>query len=265
MLVSDIARIFDALGWFSPAVVKVKILLQRLWEEGLNQDDPAPQGILQVWKRWRQEQPCLLDKIIPRYYYPKNVCVASQELHGFSDALEHAYAAVVYLRMTDTKRMVHVSLVMSKTKFAPIKRLTIPLLELCGVLLLSKLLTHIEEVLRMSVDSIVAWTDSMVVLSWLVGNPCRLKAYIGNRVAQIIDRMPSVQWRHVLGMDNPADCASRGLYPSDLLHHQLWWNGPSWLLLQSSDWPINPPPPRLQIVLNYWVRQQVISSLLLVA
>ena len=66
----------------------------------------------------------------------------------------------------------------------------------------------------MSVDSIVAWTDSMVVLSWLVCNPRRLKAYIGNRVAQIIDRIPSVQWRHVSGMDKPADSASRGLYPS---------------------------------------------------
>lgn len=239
MLVSDIARVFDALGWFSPAVVKVKILLQRLWEEGLDWDDPAPQGILEVWERWRQELPCLLDKIIPRYYYPKNVFIASQELHGFSDASEHAYAAVVYLRMTDNKGRVHVSLVMSKTKVAPIKRLTIPRLELCGALLLSKLLTYIKDDLSLSVDSIVAWTDSMIVLSWLVGNPRRFKAYVGNRVAQIIDQIPSDQWRHVSGVDKPADCASRGLYPSDLIHHQLWWNGPSWLSLQSSEWPSN--------------------------
>ena len=32
MLVSDIAKTFDVLGWFSPTVVKVKILLQQLWE-----------------------------------------------------------------------------------------------------------------------------------------------------------------------------------------------------------------------------------------
>ena len=52
------------------------------------------------------------------------------------------------------------------------------------------------------------------------------------------------------GMDNPADCASRGLYPSDLIHHQLWWNGPPWLLLQSSDWPNNPPPSDSVELLN---------------
>ena len=42
VLVSDIARIFDILGWFSSAVIKVKVLLQRLWEEGIDWDDPAP-------------------------------------------------------------------------------------------------------------------------------------------------------------------------------------------------------------------------------
>ena len=34
-LVSDIAKIFDALGWFAPAVISMKILLQRVWEEGV--------------------------------------------------------------------------------------------------------------------------------------------------------------------------------------------------------------------------------------
>lgn len=29
---------------------------------------------------------------------------------------------------------------------------------------------------------------------------------------------------------NPADCASRGLQPSELIGHKLWWHGPEWLL-----------------------------------
>ena len=33
-LISGIARILDVLGWFSPAVLKVKILYQRLWVLG---------------------------------------------------------------------------------------------------------------------------------------------------------------------------------------------------------------------------------------
>ena len=50
----------------------------------------------------------------------------STEIHGFSDASELAYAAVVYLRITDASNQVHISLVMSKSRVAPIKRLTIP-------------------------------------------------------------------------------------------------------------------------------------------
>lgn len=57
----------------------------------------------------------------------------SMQLHGtgFCDASENAYAGVVYLRTGD----VEVSLVSSKTQVAPIKRLTIPRLELCGAYL----------------------------------------------------------------------------------------------------------------------------------
>ena len=36
--------------------------------------------------------------------------------------------------------------------------------------------------------------------------------------------------------ENPADCASRGLFPTELLQHSLWMNGPEWLKLQSSAW-----------------------------
>ena len=35
-------------------------------------------------------------------------------------------------------------------------------------------------------------------------------------------------------MENPADCASRGLFPSELLAHDLWWNGPEWLCSSQS-------------------------------
>ena len=51
-LISGIARIFDVLGWFSPAVIKVKILYQRLWEQKVDWDDPIPSSVLSVWERW---------------------------------------------------------------------------------------------------------------------------------------------------------------------------------------------------------------------
>ena len=102
---------------------------------------------------------------IPRCYYPKQSRIQSVQLHGFSDASEGAYSGVVYLRMVDSLQCVYTSLVTSKTKVAPMKRLSIPRLELCGARLLAQLLYHVQEVFHLPVDSVYAWTDRMIVLS----------------------------------------------------------------------------------------------------
>lgn len=84
--------------------------------------------------------------------------------------------------MVDTDGKVHVSLITSKTRVAPIKRLTIPRLELCGAQLLANLLHYIQGVLHVSPGDLFAWTDSTIVLAWLTGNPRRFKTYVGNRI-----------------------------------------------------------------------------------
>ena len=70
---------------------------------------------------------------------------------------------------------------------------------------------------------------STIVLSWLDGSPKRFKTYVGNRLTTILSHLPSSTWHHVPTQDNPADCASRGLSPPELVTHSLWWDGPSWL------------------------------------
>ena len=236
-LVSDIAKTFDVMGWFAPTIIAMKILLQRLWGRKLNWDEPVPQDICNSWIRWRSELMSLATKSIPRCYFPKAVQVSSTELHGFSDASEDAYSGVVYLRFVDSQGCVHVSLVISKTRVAPIKRLSIPRLELCGAHLLADLLRHTRKVFNLSTSQLFAWTDSTIVLNWLDGNPRRFKTFVGNRVSSILDSVPPNQWNHVAGAENPADCASRGISPSELLEHNLWWKGPPWLHLSPDHWP----------------------------
>ena len=206
-MISGVARIFDVLGWFSPAVIKVKILYQRLREQKLDWDDPIPSSVLSVWERWQSKLPQPTEKMISHATTPKEVTIVSVQLHGFSDASKEAYTATVYLRMTDTEDNIHTSLVTSKTKVSPIKKLTIPHLELYGALLLSRLLSHVKEVFEVPTCHVYTWTDSTIVLCWLSVKPKRFKTFVGNRVATIID-IPPDRWRHVAGTENPVDCSS---------------------------------------------------------
>ena len=75
------------------------------------------------------------------------------------------------------------------------------------------------------------------MLNWLVGNPRRFKTYVGNRVSSIVELIPPDRWNHVNGLENPAECASRGLFPSELLNFTLWWDGLKWLRLHPEEWP----------------------------
>lgn len=62
LLVSDVAKTFDVLGWFSPSTIKAKILLQRLWEQRVDWDDSVPSSIQEAWLHWRSELHLLSEK-----------------------------------------------------------------------------------------------------------------------------------------------------------------------------------------------------------
>ena len=98
---SDIAKTFNALGWYSPMIVKAMILLQMLWSEKINWDDPVYKALLEEWFQWRSELHLLSSHDIPRCYYPKQATITSMQLHGFSDASERAHSGVVCLWMED--------------------------------------------------------------------------------------------------------------------------------------------------------------------
>ena len=236
VLVSNIARLFDVLGWCSPTVILMKIMLQRLWESNLTWDEPVPEQIEGAWNRWHRELPTLKNFQMPRSYFPKDFSAKTVQLHGFCDASEAAYSGVVYVRAEDEQNNVHTSLVLAKTKVAPLKRLSIPRLELCGAVILAKLLHHVAKILEIPYSDVFAWTDSLVTLGWLQGSPRRFLPFVGNRVAEITEAIPVACWRHVKGINNPADCASRGMFPAELVEHTLWREGPQWLRGTGKNW-----------------------------
>jgi hypothetical protein len=73
-------------------------------------------------------------------------------------------------------------------------------------------------------------------------HPSMWQTFTANHVTQIQINLPVCVWRHVPGVQNPADCSSRGITSDELRNHLLWWNGPDWLQSVSAfDKDINVP------------------------
>lgn len=173
---------------------------------------------------------------VPRCYFNNRKKSKNIELHGFSDASERAYAAVVYLRVLYEDDTVDVKLIASKARVAPCTKQSIPRLELLGALILARLVDTIKNILPFEEVEEFYWVDSMVVLHW-IRNERSWKQYIQNRVNEIRSLTNASSWHFCPGMLNPADNPSRGMSGNDLVASNTWWSGPEFLCQSEETWP----------------------------
>ena len=148
------------------------------------------------------------------------------------DASAKAYGTTIYLHQAlsdDCK----VDLIFSTTRLAPQKS-TIPRLELLGVPIGTQALKFVQRELHIPISSKVLWTDSQCVLHWLQSKK-PLSVFVTNRLREI-KSLEGVSIRYVPTEENPADLATRGKSPSELMN-SIWWNGPHWLSQTVERWP----------------------------
>ena len=78
------------------------------------------------------------------------------------------------------------SFVISKTRLAPIKTLTIPRLELQAAVVATRLKSKILEEIDFEVDETHLWSDSKIVLHYISNTRRGFSVYVSHRVAEII-------------------------------------------------------------------------------
>ncbi|XP_058978855.1 uncharacterized protein LOC131802550 [Musca domestica] len=206
-VLSTIAKLFDPCGWLAPVVVVAKLIMQQIWLDKIDWDDQLKPITQMNWNNFVKNSKDIEYLRVPRWI--QYTLDGSVEIHGFCDASESAYGATLYIRVENTDHTTHTFLLAAKTRVAPIKKLSIPRLELCGAVLLSKLAKSIVNSLQISKYSTQFWTDSTIVLAWLKKPPCHWSTFVGNRVSEIADNVGQENWRHVDSENNPADIASR--------------------------------------------------------
>ena len=219
-------------------------------------DDPLSEELRPRWERWINELPKLAQIDIPRCYIPTGFSDTLRfELHHFSDASSTGYGQCSYLRVLNSQDEVSCCLILGKARVAPLKVTTIPRLELAAALVSANMANVLRDELSYKISEEYFWTDSQITLGYINNDERRFHVFVANRIRQIRDSSKVKQWRYVKGEDNPADHASRGLHPEELVTSN-WFKGPDFLWEpvipdETVGYKIDPEDPELKkVVVN---------------
>ncbi|XP_026672465.1 uncharacterized protein LOC113464792 [Ceratina calcarata] len=231
-----IMSVFDPLGFLTPFTIQSRILMQYIWSSGIGWDEVLRDEEFTHWQQWLIELGKIGKCSIPRCYQDRNYQLRTAELHVFCDASTKAYAAVAYWRFKLPNETFRVSIIMSKSRVAPLKVMSVPRLELQAALLATRLAKTIASEHDFRITRRIFWSDSKTVLHWIRKDPREFKIFVANRLSEIRENSEVNEWRWVPTKDNPADDGTRAA-PNALDENSRWLAGPSFLTKADSLWP----------------------------
>ncbi|KAL0186449.1 hypothetical protein M9458_018119, partial [Cirrhinus mrigala] len=236
-ILSTVASLFDPLGFLAPFLLKGKTVLQEMCRNGMGWDDPLPDGLQPGWEHWKADLANLEKIEVPRCIVPAGFWrITKREIHSFSDASMRGYGQCSYLRLENEQGDVHCSLLMAKSRVAPLKVTTIPRLELTAAVVSVAVNDMLKEEMNLADAEAYFWTDSQVVFGYINNEARHFHTFVANQVQRIHRTTTPQQWRYIPLDENPADYASQGLSVNDLVTSS-WFRGPKVL------WERQIPPP----------------------
>ncbi|XP_035214613.1 uncharacterized protein LOC118188308 [Stegodyphus dumicola] len=132
-----------------------------------------------MFQEWWNEVTELDRLVIPRPYFDE-LEIQQLEVHIFSDASPKAYGSVAYFKIKYHDKCT-TSFIISKCRLAPLKKITLPRLELLGNSISARLSDYIRSTLSSLKESdIFMWTDSTICLHWI--------RIVRNRVLEIEEK-----------------------------------------------------------------------------
>ncbi|XP_055910446.1 uncharacterized protein LOC129944807 [Eupeodes corollae] len=212
-ILRTIMRIFDPLGLISCIIIRGRYILQEIWREGFNWDEQISCVLRQQWLNFIRILRQIEEIKIPRAYTTLKPGYSRISLVVFVDASEKAFAAVSYWRF-EHNAAVEVAIAMAKAKVAPVKRLSVPRLELQAAVLG----VRIAE----------------------ISSTFKFPSFVAVRVGEILETTNPHQWWFVRSADNVADDGTRWCDNAESSNNSRWFAGPEFLKLPQVDWPVTP-------------------------
>lgn len=241
-VLSVLCSVYDPMGLVSPVILTARLLFQNLCRLDISWDEQIPDDIANKWSKWMNSLSSLSELRVNRCVLRDTVGgIQSKQLHHFGDASKSAYGTASYIRVKDAAGKVHCTLLLARARICPMKAVcTLPRLELTAAALAVKMDQCLRKELDMDDLESYFWTDSTSVLQSIHNTSTRFPTFVANRVSKIEDGSKPQQWRYVPTKLNPADYASRGMDPQDLVTSKVWLEGPAFLYKEESEWPATP-------------------------
>ncbi|KAK4304807.1 hypothetical protein Pmani_023242 [Petrolisthes manimaculis] len=247
MILSQIASLYDPLRLAVPVILQGKNLMRSMITKGaasgsndggIKWDDPLDTSVVHEWKTFFKELYELEELTFRRPLKPSNA-LGNPSLIIFSDSSKQAYGACAYVRWQTGKDKFDANLIIAKSKIAPVKQLTIPRLELCGALMAARLRESLVKEFQWEFESVYHIVDSLIVRSQIQKESHGFNAFVAARIAEIQVKTNPREWWWVNTAQNIADLTSKPCTPEKIGKDSAWQNGPKFLTLPISEWPIS--------------------------
>ena len=199
---------YEPLGLTSPITVQM-IAMRKLYrmDSQLGWDDDVPNDMKQEWVEVVQSVKESEGITFQRCVRPADA-IGNPELIICSDGSEQAMCATAYLRWRRPDGF-KCYLWTAKSRVTPIKKLSIPRIEMQSAVMGVRLSDTIRRNSIWEFDNVYHIVDSLCSLATLKKDSSALREFMGNRVAEILDTTEVKQWYHVKSEDNIADLGTR--------------------------------------------------------
>ena len=231
-ILSDIARLYDIMGFLAPLTVQGRLYVQDCWENDFNWDECLTDEMNQKWFTLVTQLRAALQVPIPRWVGFKTLEAVS--IHCFTDASDRALGMAIYLVSQE-----HSIFYTAKAKICPLKmaHFSIPRKELTALSLGARYLKFVMKAVTKYFHpaSVHLWSDSMTCLTWCLAKKPHKQQYVRSRVGELDTKIKqfNIVVHYIKNLDNPADMLTKDTGRS--IQDQLWTQGPR-ILLNPREW-----------------------------
>ena len=241
-ILSESSKIFDPLSLTGPVTVRSKQLISKLWKWKRSKnhwDETVDKEFIKEWSLLCKDLEGLSSVKFPRLALLDDL---PMDVFIFCDASQSSYGFVAYAVQNGESNFLF-----AKPKVAPLKKRSLPQLELLGAVVGSQGLLNILEIYKhVKINNAYIHLDAQIVLSWLLSPSLPKNTYTCNRIKDIKKNISdaaatynvNISFKYVPTGDNPADMLSRGVTLDKFIENlDEWLHGPQWIRGDTAQWP----------------------------